>query len=47
MGDIYKAFDGDPKTVWQCKHHSVALRLIFNDYVRIEKIKVRGKDYGR
>ena len=40
MGDISKAFDGDPKTVWQCKYHRVALRLIFKDYVRIEKIKM-------
>ena len=40
MGNISKAFDGDPKTVWQCKFHRVALRLIFKDYVRIEKIKM-------
>ena len=40
MGSISKAFDGDPKTVWQCKYHSAKFRLIFKDYVRIEKIKL-------
>jgi hypothetical protein len=40
LGDIHKAFDGNPNTVWSCPSSKVALRLIFKDYVRIEKIKL-------
>ena len=37
---LHKAFDVDPNTVWSCPSSKVALRLIFKDYVRIEKIKL-------
>ena len=40
LGDIHKAFDGNPNTVWSCPSSKVALRLIFKDFVRIEKIKL-------